>query len=854
MLKIRQYIHSHLVCSFNDFRYLTKQVMILGLCTLVGCQPQQPKSGGFKPAPVYDGPQTEDRIIVDEDGQLVKNNDLSTDSSAIAVPADERLGDQKTVDQKPVGTEKLSIQVPEGYAGTLTLAIQQYDYAVKAKNSKLKKQALAMIESVFSQAGFFNPVPFNESPYYHLFLAQSHPEFMKATSGLQNTFEVQKTAIINIIRATSFSIMNLPAELGVEQALKITSDFVTEFEGRVENSPTLMPEVKNGIRDAMNERFWIKVEKAREILSQSSGSPQTFEAALKQMTQFITQFEVVLTEEEAASLKQAEGMTADLTRELTGKEALAFLINIWESMPEAERAEVFAQSSPELHEFLSSKDEKQRNCLKSKKCKGLVLRIARGLFILPKIKKIGISNIQKQISDAAIQKLNTAVNAAARTAVLDLPARLEKEIFAELDQELVRYQGYRDNYPTFLAEELGSWFELEFGKKELSFIPQNLSPKMLGLTIMAMNRWSAAMPASTKKNEIQLSLLNVLLMHGGFNTVDKKGFTSLLKSRGAQGQNQSVNLESFTLPKGRIGYLDNGNVKLTLQERQQMMRAFRELVALLQPSQVSPWSIFLDRVQVDSFFSRVDADGLKKKAFPREAFMALAVANYVAFLYDLDWETGPLFFMCPENKLAWLGKKQECEKPTTLISIADLPVSNSEISTWAHADFLNEVLEFFNFVDSIQATKNAYLKPHLKKFSQIKPQLHKLSVSLSNFLSHILIQQDGEVCARYDVNARKCIGSLNDMLAYRASLKALKNSYSYLDINAYQAVVLSSYRTMNRKYLSDKTGFYNFNKAALKRIILLNSLDIAEIAAELEVDADSKIQAEQLVRKWSQLL
>jgi len=125
---------------------------------------------------------------------------------------------------------------------------------------------------------------------------------------------------------------------------------------------------------------------------------------------------------------------------------------------------------------------------------------------------------------------------------------------------------------------------------------------------------------------------------------------------------------------------------------------------------------------------------------------------------------------------------------------------------------------------------------------------------LSNFLSHSLIQEDGEVCSRYDVNARKCIGSLNDILAYRASLKALKNSYSYLDINAYQAVVLSSYRTMNRKYLSDKTGFYNFNKAALKRIILLNSLDIAEIAAELEVDADSKIQAEQLVRKWSQLL
>ncbi|MEK6556274.1 MAG: hypothetical protein AABZ31_13590, partial [Bdellovibrionota bacterium] len=331
-------------------------------------------------------------------------------------------------------------------------------------------------------------------------------------------------------------------------------DFGTEFETRVENSSTLKLEVKNGIRDAMNERFWIKIEKARAIMGQSAGNSQSFSQALEQMTQFIAQFEVELSEAEGAALKQAQVISTDLNRELTAKETLAFLINIWESIPEAEREAAFAKTSPELHEFLLSKDEKQRNCLKTPKCKNLILRIVRGLFILPKLKKIGIANIQKQISDAAFEKLNTAISDAARNSILALPQRLQKEIFAELDKEQARYQGYRDNYPAFLSEELSSWFELEFGKKELTYIPKDLSAKNLGVSIMALIRLAESLPAGSKKNEVQLALLNILLMHGGFNTLDKKGYPSLLLSRKAGGAISALNLESFTLPVGQLGY------------------------------------------------------------------------------------------------------------------------------------------------------------------------------------------------------------------------------------------------------------------------------------------------------------
>lgn len=743
--------------------------------------------------------------------------------------------------------ENASIEILETLSGAGQKAprvlLDLYEYSVARKNARLQRYVLNRLDQQTKEAGAFTQVPFSQSPYAELFLAQSKPQFMSATKNLQGEFEQQKTIIMNLLHAMEIQTWTVPLQISLSDSINRMATLISEFEAGLNRSTELKPAVRDGIRASLYERFWMKLPEAQALLAQYNSSTQ-LNTALAALTEFLGRFEIQLEPAEVQKLEQARQVGQTLATPLSDRETLTMLIDIWESLPPEERAQAFATASPELHEFLSSRSEKKRDCLKRRNCKNLFLKFARSHFILPKLRKYGLDKIQAQVNSSAIQTLNENVEPAARAALKSLPARLRTEIFAEIDKEYVRFSGYRENYDSFARSELQSWFEKKFESKTIPHLPQRspLDPEAfahnLSASGLAMHKYTGQV--SNRPNLLGFMVANQILAHGGFDLSAGKTYPSLISVQG-----KPINVQQFSLPRGQFGYSRNGTAELTVAQRNSLLRSFRQTISLLKDWQKNVWDSSVKKIKVGEFFSSIPAESVVNEALPKDAFLALAVGNLTTFLYDLDRSEGPLFYMCPEGTLAWVGKKQSCTSPTTLVTVADLPArANPVVRAEDHARFLIEVLEFMKLVDQLQQTKSPYLTKRtngrqsaLAQLRASKAKLTELAVGLSNFLSHVLTSEDGHVCESFDTKARKCMNTKLSLSQYSATIRALSMTSRHFALEPYAVVAKKAFEYLNAKTLGTRR-FYNVPEVSVSdyaaALVMIEALGQLSPSPELQ--------------------
>ncbi len=790
--------------------------IILGLSA---CTPQQATETKFE------------RHEVNVEG--IDDGDSSPDSVASTNRAGENIASPSApvAKEEPSATETLigSAQKPA------RILLDLYEYAGAKKDRKLQRYVMNRFDQQTSDAASFTQVLFSKSPYAELFIAQSKPQFMSATANLQGEFEKQKTIITNLLSVMAAQNSTLPAHMSLSDSINQLAKSISQFEAGLNQSTALKPAVRDGIRNSLYQRFWMKLPEAQVLLAQYNGSTQ-LGGALTALTEFLSRFEVQLDPSEVQKLDQARALGQTLSAPLSDRETLTMLIDIWESLPPEERAQAFAEASPELHNFLSSRSEEKRECLKRRNCKDLFLKFARIFVILPKLRKYGLDKIEAQVNQSAIQTLNQNVEPAARAAVISLPARLRTEIFAEIDKEYVRLNGYRQNYESFARSELQNWFEKKFESKTISFLPQR-SPfdpetfaENLVASSLAMQKYTGQV--SNRPNLLGFKIANQILANGGFDLAGGAAYPSLI-SVGQGSTFKSINIQQASYPKGQLGYKHGSAVGLTVAERNSFLRSFRHLIGLLKDWQKNIWDSSVKKIKVGEFFSSIPAESVVQEALPKDAFLALAVGNLTAFLTDLDRPEGPLFYMCPEGKLAWIGKKQSCASPTTLVSIADLPVrSHPIIHAEDHARFLIEILQFMKLVDQLQQSRSPYLRKqsggHQSPLAQLrasKAKLVELAIGLSNFLSHVLTSEDGHVCESYDTQARSCLNSKISLAQYATTIRALSMTSQHFSMEAYAVVAKKAFEHLNLKTLGARR-FYNVSQPT--------TLDYASVMIMLE--------------------
>lgn len=754
-------------------------------------------------------------------------------SPAQSSPAS-NAGATKEADPEAVST-LIEPLIGSGQKPTRVL-LDLYEYGVAKKNSKIQSYVLNQFDRQTQQPGSFSQIPFSQSPYAELFIAQSKPQFMSATKDLQNEFDKQKTIIMNLLQAMEVQTYTVPLKISLSDSINRMATFISDFETGLNQAASLKPAIRDGIRASLYERFWMKLPEAQALLAQYNNSTQ-LNSALTALTEFMSRFEIQLEPAEVQKLEQARQVGQTLASPLSDRETLTMLIDIWESLPPEERAAAFATASPELHEFLASRSEKKRDCLKRRSCKNLFLKFARSHVILPKLRKYGLDKIQAQVNTSAIQTLNENVEPAARAALKSLPTRLRTEIFAEIDKEYIRFSGYRENYDNFARSELQTWFEKKFETGTIPFLPQKspFDPEAfannLSASGLAMQKYTGQV--SNRPNLLGFMVANQILAHGGFDLSGGRAYPSLLSAQG-----KPINVQQFSYPRGQFGYKRSDVVELTVAQRNSLLRTFRQTISLLKDWQKNVWDSSVKKIKVGEFFANIPAESVVQEALPKDAFLALAVGNLTSFLYDLDRPQGPLFYMCPEGNLAWVGKTQSCASPTTLVSIADLPArANPVIHAEDHARFLIEVLEFMKLVDQLQQSRSPYLTKRtngrqspLAQLRASKAKLTELAVGLSNFLSHVLTSEDGHVCETYDTKSRTCMNTKLSLSQYSATIRALSMTSRHFALEPYAVVAKKAFEHLNSRTLGARR-FYNVAQASVS--------DYAEVL--IMVDAVSQL-------------
>lgn len=755
-----------------------------------------------------------------------------------------------------------------------------YDFAQEHQLRNVRLKLRSDMISLYKGGRHTSGVLFSQSPFAELFIAQAKPKFLEATKDLENLFEQQKQIILNTLSRVNSELVLPPAPISLSSGISYIAHFLSRFETYARADKTLHDELKLGLYKGLSEKFWVKLPLAQQQIAKYQGTPQLHEA-IQNLLQFMSTFEVAVDADDSAKLAEATELGQVLNRELTAQETLSMLVDLWETLPPAEREANFGAVSPELHEYLSKSSEQKRDCLKSPNCKKLFTRLAKQLFILPAIKKHGIEKIQSAIQSAAFQELQAAIHDSILASIRNLPSRIYNEVSAELDREQAKYMNIRNNFDDFARRELQQWFEVTYGRRTIPALEDSsldmaaklrlrkrsssmtFQPKVFGDALAAseilfnVNDSHSRLLAWTRVNQ--------LLANGGFSKANGNSFPTLAR---AVGRKQSfLNVERGVLSDSVLGYFTGANLSgfsaessrirpsMTNADYVSLLRGFRKLINVFADWKPSPWSRLTQPLNVADMLSSLDHKDLNQQPLPQDAMLGLAVANYTSYLAGLGSKGSPLFFMCRDGSLAWIAQGQKCSQRTTLVTLG-ADKTSTVVRTLDHARFLHEILDFVAMIDELEKTKSKYIKNRrggsqsgIAQLKAAKPKLRDLVLGLSNFLSNVLLTQEGQFIESFDVKKRKAV---NDRISLEASLEAIRaliRSSDFFGIEIYRTSARGAFYTLNHMYDPDK-GFYrvaNGEPSLRSRILAIDTLNAL---VKIEPDEDTKNQMKELKAQW----
>lgn len=795
-----------------------------------------------------------------------------------------------------------------------TLKIQNLEGRVRSSdlfrflNNVPAQYAQQAVFRYYSSLATHTRVSFKDSPYADFIVAKSKPEFLKATEGLPQFFGEQTLLVKNCIDQVA-SRFNFPREnISIAQALDSVALFLTQFEDQLKRAKVHQG-VRSGIISGIYQRFWLKLPAATKIVRELEGASD-FGSAMDTLRKLIRTMDVELGEDQARKIEMADSISDSMNDGMSTHDAFIVLVELWDNMNPSEREETFGEISPELYKYLESKSRKHLNCLKSKECSNLVLNFTKKIFILPNIKKYGVDRLQSQIKKSAHERLRSETHVIASELVASLPQMLKDEISGEMNRELERFIGYRSHYDKFVRDEMQSWFERTYLEDTLPALEKNwvllskvksgwsfLSEEPAGVTEVSADAMGSALALSDvvfdpgrqeqMLNEMQLlamTRVNQLLAHGGFSLDDGRPFLSLSRSLFPRIESAPLNIEKglhlpslFAMPSPAqvdSGFkIPSGTVPqdLKVQTQAYLLSGFTHLISAFRDWGRSSMDGILGSIRVRDMLRSLPADDLKMAAFPKEVFVAMAVGNASAVLANFRAKGSPLFILCEGDRPNWGDEEALCEKPSALAAIVDIQNRKRvmNVNALSQAEFLSSLIDFLSVGAEALKTQSPHLlrasvvgeKSGLEELKEALPEIRKLALGLTNFLTHKLQNEEGTVYDAYRVKETKTLKhdsakvtplKVADVRTHLAFIRAVSKSAEYFNLNVYRLSALSAYHNLNRNFWNEKVGFYSQNPSStVKETDVLEAIRVLRRVVPYIQENWSKEQLEQLLSGWS---
>jgi hypothetical protein len=721
-------------------------------------------------------------------------------------------------------------------------------------NQSFTDKAVSWLEQ-FYQSEKVARVDFSETPFTGLVTTQTQLEVRPALEKVLVDIEAAKPVIQEHILALKVEPPTL--NMSLEEMLNRAEEFGDKVVQDIPNMG-LSPVIEEGLSVEMVNTMKPLFTDARSFLVRFVET-KTLSQALTLLDEAILKFEIELPPELMKSMKQGKGLAKGLDRMEDEQGALTVLVDVWRMLTGPERTEIMKPGNEELYNFFRKQDDDELECLRTPGCLGGPIDgVVKKLFILPKIRKYGVSQLRREMNTKTRDYVISSIQAFAQDFIAKMPQTFVEKIATGIQTKAGKIANVRDNYEAYVKGVIGTWsktimphsqgtipgFEplkviLQVEKNErLKISPHSayseLTSDLVGPSLAAQVLFLENKSLELERGrEFTLSALNKLVAITGYRKADGTLAPALLAPVDHKGK--LLDIMAFDETKGpETSFRIPDSVQLSahfhFEPEQKYAKNFsansfatqihglNQFLRLTRDWENTQFDKYLGDIQVQDVTHDAEDPALKQGLFPKDKLFALNLGAAAILFQDLTKRATPVFLYTLEGPLMWADKYETSENNAVMAGIVDIQEGKRglKVDATSLSQLILAASEFLEVTKDAEKTKSSILleRPEnggerpLDSLIQGQKDLKLLVIALSNLLSNKMITADKLVAPRFDY-----VKASGQTVGYKLkdqalAMRALLATYKLTGIDAYLWSAQEIYFAMNKKMFNLKHEFY----------------------------------------------
>lgn len=275
--------------------------------------------------------------------------------------------------------------------------------------------------------------------------------------------KAQEPILTQLLAARSAK-MNWPNErASLVSVVSLIETFLVGFVKDVEKNGEVDKAVKKQLIEELRVTFGPKLRRIRIQVALAYSEKKTYRFVAR-IRQILKSEGIDLGPNIEPQLALAERLPREVERIHDARSALSVLVDFWMASSQKVRETKFKVLAPDLYDFFDGQNKDDLECIKSG-C-GLITRIKRFLFILPKIDEYGIEKIRNQLSTAAEDSIRSELELQAVQFLPDFHKEVDAKIREEIGRQRSNITKIGQDYGAYMRVVLGRMAVAKLGLRE----------------------------------------------------------------------------------------------------------------------------------------------------------------------------------------------------------------------------------------------------------------------------------------------------------------------------------------------------------------------------------------------------
>ncbi|QLY26731.1 hypothetical protein [Bdellovibrio sp. KM01] len=774
-----------------------------------------------------------------------------------------------------------------------------YNLGLLTNNPTLRQKGLTWIKKFYSQPKTTSYQALALAPYAGLAIAQTKTEVTSSLETIQSDLSRAKVQLRERLMTIGKQFPWATRQVRVEILIKEVENFTETFLAQIPSLGLSAPVEEGLISEisAQTRPYFSKMAAFTKSFYESTN----FYKNLGLIQQLLKEFEVTLPDEYSKQLNQGLQIGHGIEVISDAQGALTVLVDVWRTLTPEEREKYYGSANETLYDFLRKQNEKDLDCLRTPGCRGgLIDGITKKVFILPKIEKFGVLKIRDTLNDTALKFLIGVVENFALGFVHEIPGIFADNIDNGITKKAADIRDVQNNYEPYVKDLLHKWsvrkmnsydgkvagfetpsIQLQLTKKSPLQIqgvgsPASLRANTAGSSVMARSLLMENTDDASLGLQTALSQINKLITIGGYRDINDRLVPALLSPV------EKVKHPLDIMKLSEMPYSYRIPDQVTLQDPfhvnpgmdyakdfsaasfAEQIDGLSQMLKITADWKVSSFDKYLGNIKAQELIEDIQSSEFARPLFPKDMFFALNVGDVAVLLKDITKKATPVFLVTLDDNIIWADQYSTSNETAIMGGIVDMKdgVKSNIVRSVDVAKFLLSLNEFLVATDGVEKTKSSILlekdsngRSNLDDLIEGRRDLKLLIVSLANFISNQLINEDSLVQSQYKLKEFKRSAEV----PYRAyeqayAIRALLAAWKLTKIDAYLWSAQEIYYAMNKQLFSTKEQFYvNGDGTTLdfpQKVVTL--LALMELAPHLPVE--SNVQLSKITSPWLQAL